>query len=380
MADSQISHKTRRAILQDVLRDNLTEGSARRPEPATPKKGGSGSGWRGALLLLPLLLGISGYLFAFSSATPLSPVSQEITRTVYTGKIPEPEPEPDSRPTLFTDDPLPLIQRDDHLPRNFIALASGSEMPLAELFGLGIRTIVIDPGHGGRDPGAVGAGGLLEKEVTLDVARRLRDRLQKYPGYRILMTRDDDVFVSLRDRVHFANASQADLFISIHVNSIKSSVLNVIETYYFGAQAADEQALELAALENRGSEYLMAEFRGMIQKIGDTFKQQESQTLAAAIQENLYRHIRREGGRIENRGIKMAPFIVLLGADMPSVLAEITCISSLEEERKLADPNRREDFARYLEGGIVNYLNRSHSLEPDGGITTYAGEKTNGKG
>ena len=379
MADSQISHKTRRAILQDVLRDNLTEGSARRPEP-TPPKGRSGSlGWMGALLLLPLLLGLSGYLFASSSAPPSVP--EEITRTVYTGKIPEPEPEADPRQAvLFADDPLPLIQRDDHLPRNFIALASGSEMPLSELFGLGIRTIVIDPGHGGRDPGAVGAGGLLEKEVTLDVARRLRDRLQKYPGYRILMTRDDDVFVSLRDRVHFANTSQADLFISIHVNSIKSSVLNVIETYYFGAQAADEQSLELAALENRGSEYLMAEFRGMIQKIGDTFKQQESQTLAAAIQENLYRHIRREGGRIENRGIKMAPFIVLLGADMPSVLAEITCISSLEEERKLADPNRREDFARYLEGGIVNYLNRSHPAEPDGGVTTYAGEKTNGKG
>jgi N-acetylmuramoyl-L-alanine amidase len=371
MADSP---KLRKTILKEVLRDNLSEVSGVRPRY---KRRGSQKfyGWLGALVLLPGLLGLSGYLFAFSPQQAENPES--VTRTVYTGKIPSPEL---FFPSVSLQEILAFAEGEENLPRNYSALA-GTGMTIAELFDLGVKTIVIDPGHGGRDPGAIGPGGLMEKDVTLDVARRLRDRLQRYPGYRILMTRDADVWVSLRDRVHFANVNQADLFISIHVNAIETSEINIIETYYFGAQAADEQALRLAAVENRGSEYLMAEFRGMIQKIGDTFKQQESQLLAAAIQENLYRHVREESGYSMSRGIKTAPFIVLLGAEMPSVLAEITCISNPEEERKLADPQRREQFASYLEGGIVNYLNRSHpEHNPDGGINAYVGEKTNGKG
>ncbi len=375
MADSPVPSTIRKSILKEVLKDNLAEGNGARSS-SRHRKGASRRpyGWLALVLFLPVLFGLSGYLFA-------SPQQQEapepLTRTVYTGVIPSPEL---FFPSVSLQDILSFTGGEENLSRNYSALAA-TGMTLAELFDLGVKTIVIDPGHGGRDPGAIGPGGLMEKDVTLDVARRLRDRLQKYPGYRILMTRDDDVWVSLRDRVRFANANHADLFISIHVNAIEMPQMNIIETYYFGAQAADEQALQLAAVENRGSEYLMAEFRGMIQKIGDTFKQQESQLLAAAIQENLYRNVREESGYSLSRGIKTAPFIVLLGAEMPAVLAEITCISNPEEERKLTDPGRREQFAAYLEGGIVNYLNRSHSEKnPDGGINAYAGKKTNGKG
>ncbi len=376
MADAPVPSRVRRAILQDVLRDNL--GERRAAPPAGPRRrDASRRPYRLFVLavFLPVLLGLSGVLFAFSAQHPEAP--EALTRTVYTGKIAPPE-------LFFRSVSLQeILHQSDaqgSVARNYSALTA-TGMSLAELFDLGVRTIVIDPGHGGRDPGAIGPGGLMEKEVTLDVARRLRDRLMRYPGYRILMTRDDDVFVSLRDRVRFANDNHADLFISIHVNAIETPQINIIETYYFGAQPADEQAMRLAAVENRGSEYLMTEFRGMIQRIGDTFKEQESRLLAAAIQENLYLNVRQEAGYSVSRGIKTAPFVVLLGAEMPAVLAEITCISNPEEEKKLADPERREQFAAYLEGGIVNYLNLSHPVKrPDGGINAHVGEKTNGKG
>ena len=162
----------------------------------------------------------------------------------------------------------------------------------------------------------------------------------------------------LKDRAEFANENGADLFISIHVNYIPFKPLMVIETYFFGAQA-DEQTLEIAEKENQGSEYLMAEFRGMIKKISDKFKQQESKSLAMSIQRNLFRNIRHQNGTAVSRGIKSAPFIILLGADMPSVLAEVTCISSQAEEKKLAEAPYREKIAGYLEGGIVEYLEKS---------------------
>ncbi len=261
---------------------------------------------------------------------------------------------------------LPLTLRDEEdlkpddktsvsLLHNFAGFANNPDISLARLFGLSVKTIVIDPGHGGRDPGAIGPGGLLEKDVTLRIALKLRDRLKRHPGYQILMTRDRDVWVSLKDRVEFANAHQADLFISIHVNALEQEYLNIIETYYFGAPT-DKQSLRLAEAENEGSEYLMAEFKGMIKKIGDQFKQQESRALALSIQKSLYRHLKRQDAKILNRGVKTAPFVVLLGADMPSVLAEIACISNPGEEKRLADFSYLNEVASHLEHGIVNYL------------------------
>jgi N-acetylmuramoyl-L-alanine amidase len=132
----------------------------------------------------------------------------------------------------------------------------------------------------------------------------------------------------------------------------------VIETYFFGAQA-DQETIEIAEKENQGSDYRMAEFREMIVKIGDKFKQQESETLAMCIQRNLFLNIRHQNGAAVSRGIKSAPFIVLLAADMPSVLTEVSSISSRSEERKLADPAYREEIAGYLEEGIVQYLKKS---------------------
>lgn len=374
MADSTAQNdlKLKRAILKEVYIDNL-EGSSK-PRPANrPRQTLSPSRARSPWWLLALvpIIGLLVYFFipwqppatVAAVAVPqavaqvVSPVQGQIPGATFGISAITPLAvlaEADANPAAPGPDP------EENLPQNYEALLAPSQVPLAQLFGLDAKTIVIDPGHGGRDPGAIGPGGLQEKDVTLQVALLLRERLSKHSGYRILMTRDKDIRISTRERVAFANEQKADLFISIHCNSLGKQQLNIIETYYFGAPA-DEESLRLAEAENQGSEYLMAEFKGMIKKIGDNFKQQESNALATSIQNTLFRQMKAQDDTVVNRGTKMAPFVVLLGADMPSVLAEITCISNPEEEKKLADPVYLERFAQYLEGGIVGYLNQTHS-------------------
>lgn len=396
MADTpaQTDLKLKRAILKEVYLSNLEGGS--KPRVTAKRQQSTLLAWLKSpamyLALLPMIA-IAIYLLSpapvamHPAPSPLTtadhgqPLAVNIQNPLATIGISSlatlasiAEPVPGSA--------APGLELGDNLPQNYEALLAPSQVPLAQLFGLDAKTIVIDPGHGGRDPGAIGAGGLQEKDVTLAVALLLRDRLKKYPGYRILMTRDKDVRISTRERVAFANSKKADLFISIHCNSLDKLQLNIIETYYFGAQA-DEESLRLAEAENQGSEYLMAEFKGMIKKIGDNFKQQESNALATSIQNTLFRHMKEQDERVVNRGTKMAPFVVLLGADMPSVLAEITCISNPEEEKKLANPEYLETFAQYLEGGIVGYLNRTHSnaTNATNGVKRNGEERrANGKG
>lgn len=239
-------------------------------------------------------------------------------------------------------------------------LLAESNIPLSNLFGLKVKTIIIDPGHGGEDPGATGRLGTQEKNVTLDISKRLRERLKQHKGYRIKMTRSDDRTLSLDQRIAFAKTQRADLFISIHVNYIPRKPINVIETYYFGVNR-DRIALLLAQRENKGSQYTLSDFRDIIQKIGNTLKTQESRVLARHIQNRLFRNIRQQNKESVNYGIKTAPFVVLLGVDVPSVLTEVTCLSNTQEERKLANSSYREEIARYLEEGIVDYLNQKYN-------------------
>ena len=180
--------------------------------------------------------------------------------------------------------PVPLLidtSRDRLL--NYSMLLNDERIRVSSVFGLDVRTIVIDPGHGGRDPGAVGSLGTYEKEIVLDIGLRLRTLLAESGRYEIFMTRDSDVFISLADRVKFANDKQADLFISIHVNALPQKNYNLVETFYFGPPE-DKHALLLAELENRGSEIKTGDFKRMVEKIGNTMKTQESALLAASIQ------------------------------------------------------------------------------------------------
>jgi N-acetylmuramoyl-L-alanine amidase len=248
---------------------------------------------------------------------------------------------------------------------------------VANLFDLKVQTIVIDPGHGGRDPGAVGHGGLKEKDIALDIARRLRDKLLVAGNYRVLLTREDDSLVRLKERVAFAKQSQADLFISIHINSVPEHAgpLNYVETYYFGPHA-DQRTLDLAEKENRDSDYAMGDFRAIIARIGDTLKTEESARLAAAIHERLYTNLKRHSSDILDAGAKTGPFVVLLGVEVPSVLVEVSCISNETEADRLNTPSYRDSVAGYLEMGVVEYLNqRTARVKSDGVSTPYVAQQ-----
>nr|WP_320192822.1 N-acetylmuramoyl-L-alanine amidase [uncultured Desulfobacter sp.] len=235
---------------------------------------------------------------------------------------------------------------------------------LSSLFGLGVKTVVIDPGHGGRDPGAIGANGTMEKEITLDVSIKLKDRLDKLTQFNVLLTRNEDITLSLADRVAFAKGNNADLFVSIHVNALPNKSVNIIETYYFGAPRSSE-TLRLAELENSGSHFSMAELDLILADFENTLKRQESAKLAKLIQGSLYKNIKRQDAQVLNIGIKMAPFVVLSQTGVPSVLVEISCISKLEQEAKLASVNYRSDIADYLQEGIAAYLEMQNTIISD---------------
>jgi len=235
-----------------------------------------------------------------------------------------------------------------------------SNMRLSSVFGLAVQTIVIDPGHGGKDPGAIGSHGTKEKDIVLDIALRLRDQLMQSGRFKVLLTRDSDTFVSLADRVKFSNENKADLFISLHINALPQKQFNVTETYYFGPPS-DEYTLRIAEQENRGSEVLAGDFKDMIKKIGDVMKEQESAGLAGTLQHSLFSNMEKYDRVIADNGTKIAPFVVLLGVDAPSVLVEISCISTRVEEKNLNNSNYRQRITSALENGIKNYLSQRHT-------------------
>lgn len=242
-------------------------------------------------------------------------------------------------------------------PSDYIAFISNPEIPLSRMFGLEVKTIMIDPGHGGDDHGTTGKMGTREKDITLDIAKRLKRRLKKYGNYNVVMTREQDITLPLNKRVEFARITRADLFISIHINYLPSRPINIIETYYFGP-SSDAKILKFAERENAGSEYGLSDFKEMIEKIGDTLKLQESKEFAASIQRNLFLNSKKQNKNVYDFGVKRAPFVVLLGVDVPAALVEVSCLSNREEEMKLNTKSHRENIAHYLEAGILDYLNK----------------------
>lgn len=274
-------------------------------------------------------------------------------------------------------EPLQVVNNTVATSGRYDSMLARLGMPMADLFNLRIQTIVIDPGHGGIDPGATGPQGLKEKDVVLDIAQRLRDKLARSGKYRVLLTREDDRKVFLKERVAFANEHSADLFISIHINSLPTEAehLNYVETYYFGPHT-DRRSLELAEKENRDSDYLMGDFRQVITRIGDTLKTEESKQLAGAIHTRLYRNLKRRNPELLDARSKTGPFMVLLGVAVPSVLVEISCLSNKAEETRLSRPAYRDDVAGYLEKGIDEYLEqRAHRRTFDRGRTQHVAKQ-----
>jgi len=244
---------------------------------------------------------------------------------------------------------------------NEINFSDSSSVNFARLFGLRVNTIVIDPGHGGKDPGAVTDDGNFEKDIVLALALKLRERLMLRGNYTVLLTRHGDQSVALQQRVEYANSQNADLFISLHLNSFPSQTKNFIETYYFG-NSDDEQVTRLAELENAESHYHYAEFNHMIQHISDTMKFQESKRLAEFVQQSLYANVKRFDRSTANHGIKPGPFVVLLGLKSPAILAEVANLTSHGVEKRLKSSEYQDRIAKFLENGIVNYLNNTTNL------------------
>ncbi len=225
---------------------------------------------------------------------------------------------------------------------------------------LGVKKIVIDPGHGGKDTGTSAPAGLTEKEVTLDIGIRLR-RLLEQAAFEVSMTRDKDEAVPLAQRTALANAQGADLFVSIHLNWIDRSQVRGMETYYLGP-TEDPVLLQVAAQENRDSGYSLADFRRLLDRIYLSVRRDESRRLAETIQRTLVTSLHPKHPAFVNRGVKTAPFAVLVGTEMPAILAEVACLSNAEEAQLLATPQYRQNIAQALLQGIRAYaqaLNRS---------------------
>ncbi|MCZ6489819.1 MAG: N-acetylmuramoyl-L-alanine amidase [Acidobacteria bacterium] len=226
---------------------------------------------------------------------------------------------------------------------------------LIRALGLKIGRITIDPGHGGRDTGTIGPSGLLEKDLVLDVARRLGPLIVERLGSEVVYTRQDDSFVPLETRTAIANEKRSDLFISIHVNSSRSRSARGIETYYLNF-TTDAEALEVAARENAVSQESIYQLQDLVQKIAQQEKMGESKEFAARIQSALWKNIGNGARPMKNRGVKKAPFVVLIGANMPSVLTEVSFLSNPQDEKLLRTDEHRQKIAEALYAGIEEYV------------------------
>ncbi|MBL8111689.1 MAG: N-acetylmuramoyl-L-alanine amidase [Acidobacteria bacterium] len=240
------------------------------------------------------------------------------------------------------------------------AAAPGSESELPapraiapSVFRLAIETIVLDAGHGGADPGTHTPAGLKEKEITLDIAMRLRALLEE-ARFKVVMTRESDTEVTLRKRAEIANAAEGDIFVSIHVNSLPETGARGVETYFLGA-TDDPRLSHLAQEENQLSGYSLSDFRRLLEGIYVDVRQTESRTLAEALHGGLLSQLRKGQPTLRDRGVRQAPFVVLVATEMPGVLAEVACVSNAEEARLLGDLKYRQRIAEALFTGLSGY-------------------------
>lgn len=233
---------------------------------------------------------------------------------------------------------------------------AAGDRSLIRALGLKIGKIVIDPGHGGHDTGTIGPGGLEEKDLVLDVSKRLGKILASRLGAQVIYTRDDDTFIPLEMRTAIANQEGADLFISVHANSSDDPDARGVETYYLNFTSSPD-ALEVASRENAVSDKSIHELQDLVKKIALKEKIEESREFAVDVDHSLHSGLAAKSSGIRDRGVKKAPFIVLIGANMPSILAEISFLSNPGDERRLKTGDFRQRIAESLYRGVANYVN-----------------------
>ena len=241
------------------------------------------------------------------------------------------------------------------------------EQSLTRALGLKIGRIVIDAGHGGHDTGTIGPSGLMEKDLCLDIALRVGQLVQqRLPAAEIVYTREDDTFVPLEQRTSMANSAKADLFVSIHANSSEDRSAGGIETYYLNFNASPE-AMAVAARENTTAQSSVHDLEDLVNKIAKNEKIEESHDLATDIQTSLSKRMQTARHAGKNRGVRKAPFVVLIGAKMPSALAEISFLSNPADEQWLKKGDNRQRVAEGLYQGIENYLQSTNSFASNQG-------------
>ena len=242
----------------------------------------------------------------------------------------------------------------DATPARAAVKTADGETSLVRALGLKIGRIVIDAGHGGHDSGTLGADGIEEKDVVLDVALRLGKLLHDRLGAEIIYTRSDDTFIPLETRTAIANKAQADLFLSIHANSSEDTSARGVETYYLNF-TSDPTALDVAARENAVSDQSIHQLSDLVKKIALKDKIAESREFAADVEGSLYAGLQKGNAGLKDRGVKKAPFVVLIGANMPSILAEISFVTNPKDAAQLQQPEYRERVAESLYKGVARY-------------------------
>ena len=334
--------RLKRRLLHDLVQQNVELIQGRRRRPSRPRRVPY-LRLAGALALVALstaLIGSTRLLSTLAAAPPpLRALGAPQARQALTPILPIPP---------LTGEGGSLLQ-----PARSSSLAAAAAIDPAVL-PLAVRKIALDAGHGGDSLGTRTPLGLLEKDVTLDIALRLRVLLEAGHGFEVVMTRHDDDAVSLAERAAIANRSGADVFVSVHVNWIEDHAARGVETYFLGP-TNDPFLNRLAALENRDSGYSMADMRQLLDGIYAGVRQDKSRQLAEVVQAALFQSLGRVNPGIEDRGVKSAPFLVLLSTRMPAILAEVSCASNAEEARLLARPLYRQYIAEALAGGLRAY-------------------------
>jgi N-acetylmuramoyl-L-alanine amidase len=282
-----------------------------------------------------------------AKAAPGLPVLAAVSRPVTVAPSVAPTPAPPRKPDL----PEPKAAS-----RN-----ANGDRTLTRALGLKLGRVVLDPGHGGHDVGTHGPSGLYEKDLVLDISQRLAMLLQDRLGSEVVLTRDDDTYVSLQGRTKIANESKADLFLSIHANSSPVKSVTGVETYYLNFTTS-RSALDLAARENAASESSIFDLKDVLEKIALKDKIDESREFASRLQTSLYT-LTKASAPAKNRGIKKAPFMVLIGAQMPSVLAEIGFLTNANDEALMRKNEHRQKIAEALYKGIAAYAESLSQLQ-----------------
>ncbi len=298
--------------------------------------------------------------------------SQKSPSSAVAATLPNPEPSREKESAVAVEAPAPVVTTARAAPQPSRAETADSNAGAAPLatpaartatgqqsliraLGLKIGKVVIDPGHGGKDEGTRSPDGLLEKDLVLDVAKRLRTLIEEKLGSEVILTREEDVFIQLEERPIIANQHRADLYVSLHANSSPFRLASGSETFYLDFTTSRE-SMDIAARENASSTKSVADLQDIIKRIALKDKRDESRDFAAKIQSSLFKSQRNAGTAKKNRGVKSAPFVVLVGAEMPAILVEMGFLSNKKEEEKLTTGEYRQSLAQAIFEGLESYM------------------------